>query len=147
MRFLLTHSGTPLAKGIRWFTRGHFSHVAMLFSDDTVIEAVWPRVRKLTFNDWAKEMGEGEEYKIFTLDTDKEEGIRAYAEAQVGKPYDIIGDLHFVTRQDYPTQPDSEWFCSEVAFESCWVNDVLLFARTRGQDVSPDMFSRSPLLV
>lgn len=147
MEIILTHSGNPFARGIRWFTRGAYSHAALRFPNQTVIEAVWPRVRELPFVSWAATMERGS-YDIFTLDATQLDTalIYTYAHAQVGKSYDLVGDLHFVTRQDYATQPDDKWFCSELAFEACFATGIVLLARTRGWQVSPDLLSRSPLL-
>ena len=84
----------------------------------------------------------GEDIYELDLTPEQEAVVRAYAEKQIGKPYDWIGDAHFVTRQDYENQPDDKWFCSELVFES--IGQVLwLFARTRGWQVAPDLLKRS----
>jgi len=147
MKILLTDSGNIFARGIRWFCRGNWSHAAMLFSDGTVIEAVWPKVRKIPFAEWLE--GKGTQFKIFTVETSEAQtaGIRAYAEAQIGKPYSLSGDLRFVTRQNYESQPDDDWFCSEYDFECFYEGAAIaLFARTRGWQVWPDMLQRSVLV-
>jgi uncharacterized protein YycO len=143
MRFVLSRSGNVISKGIRWWSRGKWSHARLLFDDGVIIEAVWPRVRKVVFNP-TEDQGN---YQIFEVQTTRQQhaDILSYAQLQIGKRYDLIGDLHFVTRQDYASQPDTKWFCSDLVFESFREGGIDLFWDTRGWEVWPDLLKRSML--
>ncbi len=144
MRIILCKGNGRVSRLIRWFTRGEYSHAALLFSDNVVIEAhAQHGVQHLYLSTWmVLNPQAGADIYELDLTPEQEAVVRAYAMVQVGKPYDWIGDLHFVTRQDYEQQPDDKWFCSELVFES--IGQVLwLFARTRGWQVAPDLLKRS----
>ena len=147
MRVILSRGGNPISRTIRWITRGPWSHASLLRPDNMVLEAVWPRVRLLPFAVWVKPM-KPSNFQIFTVETTapQSEDVCAYALAQVGKPYDLIGDLHFLTRQGYADQPDTKWFCSELVFESFREAGIHLFARTEGWQVDPQLLARSTLV-
>jgi uncharacterized protein YycO len=157
MRFLSVHGLGFVSKLIEWQTRGYDSHSALLFSDDTVIESRerhYDRltgthksgVEKLSFADW-KLVNPGIKFRIFYVETtpEQEANIRAFAEAQVGKPYSYLGVLRFITRQDYQNQPDDAWWCSEIVFQAFLAGPVVLFKLTEGWEVSPQLLPRSPL--
>lgn len=135
-----------MSAGIRWFTRGQLSHASLLTPDNRVIEAVWPRVREQHF---LKSFPNGSEYEIFEVPANKsqEAVIIEYARKQIGKPYDLIGDLHFFTRQGYQGQPDNKWFCSELVFQAFTEGGIKLFNETEGWEVWPDMLKRSTLAI
>ena len=145
-RILLVHGTSILDKGILWWTRGYYSHAALLFSDDMVIEAVSPRVRIVTFSDWKMQnVGRGNSWTTFYLDTypGAELLIRDFATRQLGKKYDWMGDFHFVTRQNYSQEEDNKWFCSELVFAACENGSWSLFQRTEAWEVTPDLIKRS----
>lgn len=146
MRFILTSSGSIPSRFIRWFTRGAYSHAALLFSDNTVIEALPGGVRKLIWQDWLED-NQDSRYVILSVKTTdaQEELMRRFAEDQDGKPYDWMGDWHFLTRQGYAQQPNDKWFCSELVFETFEEGGVKLFLRTEGWEVSPEMLNRTTL--
>src|SRR5690348_13001087 len=100
MRLIFVKGRSLISRDIRWLTWGKYSHVALLFSDGTVIEAVWPRVRQLPLAAWKAQ--QDSPYDILKLDATAEEEslMRAFADKQVGKKYDILGDLKFITRPD-----------------------------------------------
>ena len=146
MRILLSKSGNVISRGIRWFTRGEWSHASLLFDSDHVIEAVYPRVRTVSFK---AEYPDPKQYQIFWVDVTDEQlkSVLKYASAQIGKPYDLKGDWHFFTRQNYESQPDTKWFCSELVYESFHEAGIDLFSETRGWQVWPDLLKRSTLAI
>ena len=133
-----------VSRGIRWFTRGEYSHATLLFDSDYAIEAVYPRVRAVYFKSVYKDLTKYKVFEVVTTD-EQHKAILAYSAAQINKPYDWVGDLHFVTRQDYANQPDNKWFCSELVFESFKQAGVELFKNTEGWQVDPDMLKRTTL--
>jgi uncharacterized protein YycO len=147
MRFILVSGTSFVSKLIQWQTRSHWSHAALLFSDDTVIEArEFIGVRRLHYLTWLQENGKTP-CEVFTVSaTDEQEAlIRAYADAQVGKPYAYISIARFITRRDYEHQPDDAWFCSELTFEAIKRGQIELLDRTEGWEVPPHWLARSPL--
>lgn len=117
MRLLFTRNKSTMLNRvatylISWFTWSRFAHVELLFSDDVCISAVAPKgVIKRTKASVIKNVSD---YIIKEVSTTPEQEaiIRAFAEKQVGKPYDwgaIIG-LPFRGKWD----DDAKWFCSEL---------------------------------
>lgn len=147
MRFILVQGTSLVSKLIQWQTRSHWSHAALLFSDDTVMEArEFIGVRKLSFEAWLTE-NSNTPYEVFTVVTTEEQEVimRAWAEKQVGKPYDYVGVLRFVTRKNYEQQPDDAWWCSEYVFQDFLECGKELFDRTEAWEVPPHWLARSPL--
>jgi uncharacterized protein YycO len=144
MRFVLKKGTTTLDDAIKWFTRGAYSHASLLTPDDRIIEAVWPKVREQAFLESYPEKCKYNEFEVKTTPY-QDALITEFARKQVGKPYDLIGDLRFVTRQNYQSQPDNKWFCSELVFQSFLAGGVTLFNKTEGWEVCPDLLKRSPL--
>lgn len=145
MRIVLERGRGPLNRLVMWWTDGPYSHAAMLFDDGMVIEAR-PHygVRCVRFEE---AFPAGSDYDIFEVELTEEQEAEArkFAEAQVGKPYDWLGDWHFVTRKHYEEEPDAAWFCSELVFETLYWVGVALLARTRGFEVPPSWLQRSQL--
>lgn len=147
MRFVLVRGTSCISKLIQWQTRSHWSHALLLFSDDTVIESrEFIGVRRLHYLTWLQENGKTP-YEVFTVvaTEDQEALMRAYAEAQVGKPYDYLAVVRFVTRRGYAAERDDKWFCSELVFEMIKEGQIELFDRTEGWEVPPHWLARSPL--
>lgn len=126
---------------IRWQTRSHYSHAALLLRDGSTIIEAWQGegVRKKQIGDW-------NDVDTFHVDVSDQvwDAVIAFAEAQIGKPYDYVQVLRFVSRRK-PVD-DGKWFCSELAFEAFRWNGVKLLDRVPGSAVSPAMLSWSPLL-
>lgn len=175
MFFVLSKSGSIVSRGIRWFTRGEFSHASFLFErtsivrdaidafchtypeqagpyvpelfskEPLIIEAVWPRVRAVRFS---QAFTDPASYRVFCVGTSVEQDVKliAWCLQQLGKPYDLVGDIHFFTRQGYAVQPEHKWFCSEMLFEGLERIAILLFLLTEGWEVWPDLCKRSPIV-
>lgn len=144
MRFVLKKGTETLDDTIKWFTWGKYSHMSLLTDDNLVVEAVWPRVRKLPFSVAYPRLSLCD---VFHVDTTPEQDkqIISFALAQVGKPYDLIGDLHFLTRPNYVNEPDDKWFCSELGFRAFLEGKIELLARVEAYKVYPTLISYSPL--
>ena len=157
MRYILVKGTGIVSKLIRWQTRGQYSHAALLFSDNVVIESRERHydiatkkhtsgVQKVSFDYWKQLIGDAP-FTVFDVEpitNDDESKIRAFAESQIGKPYDYLGVLRFITRKNYQSQPDDKWWCSELVFQAI-AEVVLLFANTEGWWVNPDLLQRTPL--
>lgn len=147
MKFLLVNGSSFVSKLIKWQTRGHYSHAALRFDDGLVIEAKeFIGVRQLAVSDWIIQTSPNE-WQTFEVPATPAQvaAIRAFALAQVGKPYAYGQIARFITRQDYATQPDDKWFCSELVFEAFKRAGLELFRNTEGWEVAPFLLEKSPL--
>jgi uncharacterized protein YycO len=97
---------------ISFFTWSRYAHVELLFSDDVCISSVGTvGVLKRMQSSVIRPVSDYV-VKEVTTTPEQEVIIRAFAERQVGKPYDwgaIIG-LPFRGKWD----SDNKWFCSEL---------------------------------
>ena len=139
---LYRHTGF-ISWAIKLQTRSEYSHVSLLFSDNVLIEATWPKVRKVENPkpdlkcDW---------FDLLVTE-DQERTMRCFCEAQIGKPYDLTMVLRFVTRQQESRKSTGKWFCSELAFAAAQKAGINLLERIEPWAVSPELVSLSPLLV
>lgn len=115
-RLLLFTGGDPIAAIVKWQSRSHYSHAALLIpGTNTVIES-YPfygvRKRKLTAKDWERIHA----YEIEGMDAAQWQGAIQFCEAQLGMPYDWRSVLKFLTRT--PARENGKWFCSELCFKA-----------------------------
>jgi uncharacterized protein YycO len=142
VKILLFRGRGIISALIRWQTRSRkYSHAAIEFSDGIVIEA-WQGagVRKTT-----RKPGPGiDEFVVCGgVSESQEQAIRTFSEAQVGKGYDYIGVLRFISRGRHDNR--ERWFCSELVFESLLAGGIRLL-NVDGSMVHPEMLTFSPLI-
>lgn len=93
---------------IRTFTKSKWSHVAFLLDDNTVIEAVYPLVRRVPL---AEMLSSYDKFELIDIPCDyrkaKEAGL-----SQLGKPYDLSAIAGLALHRDW--QEQDSWFCSEL---------------------------------
>ena len=124
---------------IRWQTRSHWSHAALLVGDALIYEA-WQGegVRKKVITDW-------EDTKTFEVPTtgEQDEKIIAHAESKLGAAYDYRNVFRFVTR----TRPcaNDRLFCSEYVMDCFAAGGILLFKRVSSAKVNPGHLEWTPL--
>lgn len=145
MKIALYRGKGIVSKLILWQTRSNFSHAALVLPDNSVIESrewigVQRRPHYYPIN--------GETCTLFNIHTTSEEdkAIIAFAEAQLGKPYDYMGILRFITREPVEIHYEWKWFCSAFVF-ACFehINKPLL-ARIYSRAVNPGELSLSTLM-
>lgn len=94
---------------IRGFTWSKWAHVGFVLDDNSVIEAVWPKVRRVPF-----ELAVSG-YSAYTIvdfkGFDSKKVIEA-AKMQIGKPYDLSGVLGIAMHRDW--QKQDSWSCAEL---------------------------------
>lgn len=131
---------------IRWQQRGDWSHASLLFPGLGVIEArEFAGVRALP----ALAPRPGERIDVFRVAglTPAQEGeVFAFAQRQLGKPYDYTMVARFVSRRDAARKESGKWFCSELAYAAFRSAGANLFRGTEPWEVSPGLLARSPLL-
>lgn len=90
------------------------SHCAVVLADGGAIESVWPRVRLQTADEWAAHC---QAKSVVTVDDipltlADEAAAEAWALAQVGKPYGVLGILGFLLWRDL--ESDKAPYCSQL---------------------------------
>jgi hypothetical protein len=69
-----------------------------------------------------------------------------FAQAQVGKSYDYLQVVRFVSRTREDRKTAGKWFCSELAYAAAEKGGMPLHAHTAPYEVSPPLFVRSTRL-
>lgn len=144
MKILLFRGKGVMPWLIRLQTRSRWSHVAIVVNG-TLYEAwQFAGVRKMPYAEHEKKHGTAG-IDIFKLNVPCDvAAVQAYLESRVGKGYDWVGVLRFVTRRR--VLKNDRDFCSELGFAGIQAGGVSLFARTEPWEVSPGWFGRSTLL-
>jgi uncharacterized protein YycO len=116
---LLTSSTTCISRLIKWWTISRWSHVGIYVGNNFVIEATWPRVRKvtlMTFLESCDRVTVLRHSKWTTLTEDQVQQFLGFLESKIGKPYDWRGLVSFICRKSI--QNKSGYFCSELVSEA-----------------------------
>lgn len=109
-----THAGIKgcYNRLVRWWTRGPYSHVEVVFSDGLCGSASYidggVRYKRMDF-DQAK-------WDILPLPVGWEAEARRYFDAHEGEGYDLLGNLHFLL--GFVSDDRGRKFCSEAAAEA-----------------------------
>ncbi len=148
-----TKSDSAMGRLIRWQTRSPWSHALLVYGPDgrsdqwQVIEAVAGKgVIQRPFDI----RGEDHQVTLFRVchprAAEHEDRVIAFAQRQVGKPYDWTMVIRFVTRKQEARESSGKWFCSEMAYAALWYNGLSLLRDTKPWEVSPGLLARSPAL-
>lgn len=130
---------------IKWQTRSVYSHVSITLDDGRVVEArEFKGVRVLP----KLQPSKGERIDSFHIELSErqKEEIEHFLLSQVGKGYDYISILRFITRDHVPHWSKTKWFCSELAFEAFRTAGIELLCRIEAWAVSPGLLALSPVL-
>lgn len=115
-RVLLFTGGDPIAALVRWQSRSHYSHAALLIPGTTTVIESYPfrgvRKRELTAKDWERIHA----YRVPDMTVKQWAGAVQFCESQMGMGYDWRNVLRFVSR--VPARENNRWFCSELVFEA-----------------------------
>lgn len=148
MVFIVLFKGqSAISKLIEWQTRGKYSHAAILI-DDTLYEA-WQGwgvgVRKK--EKWYFSAGNSVTSLFQFQHMQKhEQRLQDFLEAQLGKKYDYLAVLRFITRTHVLPNEKNRWFCSELVAAAMDSVGLPLFHNTKPWEVSPDLIKRSLIL-
>lgn len=128
---------------IRWLTRSDYSHVALEMRNGDVIEAWTSGVRLV--KSLSQQHTPGTVVDVFSygepLSAAQEAKAENFLYDQLGKKYDFIGVLRFITRR--PATDEGRWFCSELATEVAGAVGRPLFFNTKSWEVPPGWVPRS----
>ena len=95
---------------IRKLTFSRWSHVAIV-DGDTVIEAVWPKVRRVPLSHLLETH---RDHEFAEVDVEFEPSALSFASSQIGRRYDWRALLGITT----PTRDwerSDQWYCAELA--------------------------------
>jgi uncharacterized protein YycO len=140
------HVGTGVvSRLIRWQQRSDVSHISLIDNDNRLIEAL--EFRGVTDVRTLESVRNEQRVDVFSVMVFPDQQRRAieWARQQVGKRYDYLSVLRFVTRRD-AREHNGKWFCSELAFVAAQQAGVALLERISPSEVSPGHFVMSPLL-
>jgi uncharacterized protein YycO len=132
-----------LQKLIRWQTDSQYSHAALLFDDNWLIESgVEHGVRQREF---VYDPAIHDVFNVLPPPFGGEaDSILRFAERQAGKKYDFWGCLRFISRRRLPE--NDKWFCSELVFEAFAQAGYRLLNNVESYQVSPGDLATSPYL-
>jgi len=130
----------------RFLTWSKYSHVSWVDPEGWEIEAWSSGVRCLQHAH--SDHTPGTLVDLFSIDLEQDElnQLRDFLRAQVGKKYDFIGNLHFITRHHEYSRDRDRWFCSELIAEAFRSIRHPLLERIESFKVYPAMITYSPLL-
>ena len=137
------YQGTSFfSKLIKWRTWSNISHTGAFLGDD-VIEAWGGGVVR---QHWTSGHEPGTKITLYRVPClDKQwEIFYSFLLHQVGKKYDKMGILGFMTRAK--SQHPDKWFCSELVFAAAKEAGIDLLARIEPYQVSPGQLDTSPIL-
>ncbi len=137
-----------LNKAIRFFSRGGYSHIAVILDNGIFIEA-YPfagvRYRKSLMDG----MKIGTVVEIFDINTPPLESkiISDFLYLQIDKKYDywsVFGFILYATEES--RRASKRWFCSELLFAAFRKANINFLERVDAWKVSPSLLSYSPLI-
>ena len=136
----------PVASLIRFQTRSKYSHAAVWSPRRQLLWESRPGtgVRRIT---WTRNQARRSKASFFTVPSMTEAGMAEameWADRQVGKGYDYLGVLRFLSRETRDNR--NRFFCSEFDFEFALRGGVLLLHNIQPYEVSPALLSFSPLM-
>lgn len=70
--------------------------------------------------------------------------VEAFARAQIGKPYSLLGILGFIIKHDFNKQ--GSWFCSELVYASFEAAGIEILNKMDIDRISPRDVFESPLV-
>lgn len=132
INLVFSRSHNPGSLLIRLLTWSTWSHVALI-DGDQVIEAVWPRVREISLDEFKSLHSATEIVSLLCYD---EKAIIAAARSQIGKPYDWTAVIGIGLHRDW--QEDDSWFCSELVAWAFAKARNALFRTDRMRRVTPE---------
>jgi uncharacterized protein YycO len=138
---ILLYRGTGLINSlIRWQTRSHYAHAAVMLDGVSVIEST-PSKGVVARSGEARDLAADRFWVKAPFNA--EEG-RRFLFRQCQKKYDYAGVVRFVTREK--AQDDDTWFCSELVYAAFQKAGIKLLNVDEAWKVSPALLAMSPYL-
>lgn len=135
---------SKLSRLIRWWTRGPYSHAAIVTTAGTVIEAWTKGVREVA--SVSTDHAPGTQVDLFAVEgltPERAKVMEDFARAQIHKAYDYRGLFGFLTRSTHDNE--KAWFCSELAVAALRYGGLRPFSdMAPAWKVSPTVLAWSP---
>lgn len=143
------HRSTSVVSAlIRWQTRSEYSHASLVCaSDGTLLEALEGRgviVERRLGVDVPRE--QVDLHVVRGLTAAEQAAMWQWALGQVGKGYDYVSVLRFVTRRAATRRSSGRWFCSELVHAAALHGAGVALQRMDSWRCAPDHLAISPLL-
>lgn len=133
MKLIFGARPAPGSLLIRLATFSAWSHVGIVYPNDRVLEARFPRVRVTTLDDFKRHYPR---HAVVTLPCRDDRAALDWAMAQVGKLYDL-GGLLAIPFQQRDWQSDGRWFCSEIPVAAANVGGTPWFVDSERNRITP----------
>jgi len=149
---ILQYKGTGwVSRAIRFQTRSVYSHTGILFESDGKVFEAWHTGGKRWWHGSVRVLDKPKDghdpdtqIDVFRIEGYVDESkARAYAESMLGRRYDFLSVLRFVTRKKAPD--NTAVFCTEYALDIISDGDLDLL-RGNHAHMSPRDMGISPLL-
>jgi uncharacterized protein YycO len=143
---ILLYRGTGIINSlIRWQTRSHYAHAALVV-DATIYEAL--PFKGVIIRPFEDQDNKADQYLIAGggayLVEDQMNLVAEFVSKQVGRKYDFGGIVRFMTRQKSPK--NKRWFCSELVYAAIQAAGLNLLNENEAYKISPALLSLSPYL-
>jgi len=135
-----------MSRLIEWQTRGDYSHAAIFDDDTNTLYESWQSDGVHKKPNWSAHDDPTVDFFKFAHTRAEAKIIRGFLEAQLGKKYDWLGVLRFVSRTQLRPDAKEKWFCSELVTAALASANIFLFKNTTPCEVSPDLIKRSAIL-
>lgn len=152
MKLVFSRSNTAVGLAIRTATLSKWNHVDMVFDNNILIGAVgfhagetWRGGVQQTTLSARLSQSNIAEYKIYDLHIWDEGAAFAFAQQQLGKPYDWSGVFGFLA-PNRNWQQDDSWFCSELVAATALAGKTTMLNRAASRIV-PGVLELSPFLL
>jgi len=154
MKVVLFHGRGLVSGAIRWFTRGDYSHAAILLDNGELWESwqgsgkhLWRNSGVRCLKGGLKAGTDGVYFYLLVnpLSIEEETRLREWLVKKEGTNYDYKGVWRFVTRSRKTS--DAKMFCSDLVVSGLMFVERLLFNETASDEVSPDLLKRSLALL
>jgi uncharacterized protein YycO len=131
-----------IGRGIRFFSRGGYSHVAIRLNDGRIIES-YP-FHGVRIRNSLHEKIRNTQIDVYNIPTTpkQDEIIKSFLANQIGKKYDyraLLGFLFYVTKEK--RRQRNKWICSELVFIAFQKAGINLLERVDAWKISPTMLS------
>jgi hypothetical protein len=112
--------GNAFNRGIHWWDGGPHSHCELVFSNGSAVGASWKdkrqvREKRIDFNP--------EHWDFLVLPPHREDFARQFADATMGAPYDLLGQLRFFYAPARGAKEGywcSEWIAAALGSRQAW---------------------------
>lgn len=146
---IVFYRGTGIInRAIRFFSRGGYSHVAIILKDGSIIEA-YPFKGVRRRSGIKDEIKKDTTIETYMVPASHEEciSIEQFLISQLGKKYDYLSVFGFILYATKESRKASQkWFCSELVFAAFQKANINLLERVDAWKVSPSLLSYSPYI-